>query len=74
MNKRINNLAKKIDEEMQRNVIRDLRNIAESKKIHFIDVLRTYTKFVEENAVGEVPDVLYFNRDAYEKTKQYYLK
>lgn len=64
----------KLEDKTNRNVVRDLRSISERKQIHFLDVLRTYTNYVKEGAVGEIPDVLYFDPVAYEKTKQYYQK
>ena len=70
MNKRINNLAKKVDEEV--NIIRKLIPISEKKNVPLIEIARTYTKYLEENAVGDIPDVLYFDPIAYKKTKQYY--
>lgn len=55
------------------NIVREIRRISDKKQIIFTDVWKTYSKYLEEG-LGEIPDVLYFDKDAYEKTKQFYLE
>ena len=56
---------------LDKNVVREIRRISDHKQIIFTDVWKTYSKYLEEG-IGEIPDVLYFDKDAYEKTKQFY--
>jgi hypothetical protein len=74
MNKRINNLAKEIDKEKGINIIRLLIPISEQKEIPLMDVTRKYVSYIQEEPLGEIPDILSFDKESYEKTKQYYLK
>jgi hypothetical protein len=74
MNNRINNLAKEIDKEKGINIIRLLIPISEQKDIPLIDVTKRYVKYIQEEPIGEIPDILRFDKEAYEKTKQYYSK
>lgn len=69
MNKRINNLAKEIDKENKINIIRLLIPISEQKDIPLMDVTRKYVEYIQKESLGEIPDVLIFNKEAYEKTK-----
>jgi hypothetical protein len=74
MNNRINNLAKEIDKENKINIIRLLIPISEQKDIPLMDVTKKYVEYIQEEPLGEIPDILSFDKEAYEKTKQYYLK
>jgi hypothetical protein len=74
MNKRINNLAKEIDKEKGINIIRLLIPISEKTEIPLMEITRKYVIYIQEEPIGEIPDVLSFDKEAYEKTKQYYSK
>jgi len=58
---------------LEKNIVREIRRISDNRQIYFKSVWDTYVKYLEEG-LGEIPDVLEFDKDAYEKTKQYYLK
>lgn len=58
---------------LEKNIVREIRRISDERQVYFKSVWDTYVQYLEEG-LGEIPDVLEFNKDAYEKTKQYYLK
>ncbi|MFW6173148.1 MAG: hypothetical protein ACOC5T_05330 [Elusimicrobiota bacterium] len=55
-----------------KNIIRLLIPISEQTKIPLMEITRKYVEYIQEEPIGEVPDILNFNKEAYEKTKQYY--
>ena len=59
---------------MVKNIIRDLIPISEEYNDNLMAVIKKYVSYVENGGIGEIPDVLTFDKDALEKTKQFYLK
>jgi len=59
---------------LEKNVTRELVKISDEKNINLMEVMRTYVKYFEEINPGVNEDILSFNQEALDKTKDYYIK
>ena len=62
-----------INLEGKRNVSRDLINISLEKEIALDLIVGTYWDFFKEGRLGQIPDVLVYDKIALQKTKEFYL-